>query len=143
MEANQPDNWLLWIPSSRCSCAGIYTGEFIFHQLSSQQLNHYLTFWFQRAYVYECVNEGKSCSGESIAFICFQINDFVINNPILIFAEISSDLQSTCEMRPGWAYMLAVNLTGPDSNRLPKWGYVSVPHHCACRIYSRPNPFTL
>lgn len=60
------------------------------------------------------------------------------NNP---YAGISEQLQSTCEMRPGWANMLHVKLTALDTSLAPQWGYVAVPHHCACRIYPRVNPF--
>ncbi|XP_046436858.1 uncharacterized protein LOC124188339 isoform X1 [Daphnia pulex] len=71
----------------------------------------------QFAFVYECIREGEHCTG------------------------ISEHLQSTCEMRPGWANMLHVKLTTVDTSLAPQWGYVAVPHHCACRIYPRVNPF--
>ncbi|XP_057369207.1 uncharacterized protein LOC130690215 [Daphnia carinata] len=71
----------------------------------------------QFAFVYECIREGEPCSG------------------------ISEQLQSTCEMRPGWANMLHVKLSALDASLAPQWGYVAVPHHCACRIYPRVNPF--
>jgi hypothetical protein len=58
-----------------------------------------------------------------------------------ISTGISEHLQSTCEMRPGWANMLHVKLATLDTSLPPQWGYVAVPHHCACRIYPRVNPF--
>lgn len=96
---------------------------------------------FQFAFVYECIREGESCSGikneYSILFF------FMINNEVFDVTGIAEQLQSTCEMRPGWANMLHIKLSTLESNGAPLWGYVAVPHHCACRIYPRVNPFVI
>ncbi|XP_023225657.1 uncharacterized protein [Centruroides vittatus] len=62
----------------------------------------------QYVFTYRCVQPAHPCTGVSYRF------------------------RSECTERYGWVYVYYRKLDPPNS--APEWGYVAVPHHCACKI---------
>jgi hypothetical protein len=49
---------------------------------------------------------------------------------------ISPLYQSECTERNGWMYMYYRQM----NSKTPQWGYVSAPHHCACKLQPKFIP---
>ncbi|XP_054722076.1 uncharacterized protein LOC129231739 [Uloborus diversus] len=68
----------------------------------------------QYVFSYRCVTETGPCIG------------------------ISPLYESECTERYGWMYMYYRKLDDPF--RIPQWGFVAAPHHCACKIIPKYIP---
>ena len=63
----------------------------------------------------------------SIQTLCFSSHSLFAASSCV---GISPLYHSECTERYGWVYMLYKEA----NSEIPQWGYVTAPHHCACKI---------
>lgn len=97
--------------------------------LPSEEICQTTTQWEQ-------LNRTQDYDGNEVEIVQDEIQQYVFSyrcataqNPC---TAISVLYESECTERKGWMYLYYRPLEG--ENRAAKWGYVSVNHHCVCKV---------
>lgn len=109
--------------------------KWVFHKrngalvLPSEEICQTTTQWEQ-------LNRTQDYDGHEVEIVQDEIQQYVFSyrcataqNPC---TAISALYDSECTERKGWMYLYYRPLEGED--RAAKWGYVSVNHHCVCKV---------
>ncbi|CAN8022824.1 unnamed protein product, partial [Ixodes persulcatus] len=85
---------------------------------------------------WEQLNRTQDYDGHEVEIVQDEVQQYVFSyrcataqNPC---TAISALYDSECTERKGWMYLYYRPLEGED--RTAKWGYVSVNHHCVCKV---------
>ncbi|XP_064487935.1 uncharacterized protein LOC135400128 [Ornithodoros turicata] len=97
--------------------------------LPSEEICQTTTQWEQ-------LNRTQDYDGRQVEIVQDEIQQYVFSYRCVSTKNacnaISATYDSECTERKGWMYLYYRPLEGDDRNA--RWGYVSVNHHCVCKV---------